>query len=110
VKHTIAVLQDDIDNGMRYSPTNCAIARAANRELFRNDIHVSGGYLDPADRSWHAVLPGTALKFIPAFDHSRRPVEPFKFEIEEIPGPRPRASFGASDFTFTKAGEVVHYA
>jgi hypothetical protein len=89
VKYTIAVLQDDIDKGTPGSSHRCALALAAGRELFRDDITVCGQYLN-ASQEFHAKLPETARTFIPRFD-SGAGVEPFKFEIETVDGPRPFA-------------------
>lgn len=93
MKHVITVLQDDIDNGRRGSATRCAIALAACRDLFWDEVAVSGTYLrgyapGGITTQFHAALPGEARAFIPRFD-SGVPVEPFKFEVEVADGPAP---------------------
>lgn len=94
MKQAIAVLQDDIDNGEPGKVRRCAIALAANRELFRDDIVVSGRYL-MAGTEFYAVLPDSATAFMPRFD-AGMPVEPFKFEVEIIQGPGPGSGFSVS--------------
>jgi hypothetical protein len=82
VKHTITVLQDDIDNGKPGSPGRCAIALAAKRELFLDDVYVNGRSL--MTETEHAAFPLEAIAFVSKFD-TRCPVEPFKFEIDLQP-------------------------
>jgi hypothetical protein len=84
MKYTITVLQDDIDNGKPRSGRDCAIALAAKRELFTDNLWVSAvGIATPAERG---ELPSEARAFIPQFDQ-KLPVEPFKFEIDMEPRP-----------------------
>jgi hypothetical protein len=113
VKHTITVLQDDIDNGKPRSSRDCAIALAAKRELFTDiligstDIWIgSTGFTasnieTPAERG---TLPVEALAFILRFDQGL-PVEPFKFEVDlqpKLPVSYPSFStlWGIEPYTF----------
>lgn len=97
MKRTITVLQDDIDQGCPRAPENCAIARAATRDLadlFADllgenlRVGVAVGHLNVWAGSWQLVytadLPVEARSFIACFDQGL-PVEPFKFEIELLP-------------------------
>jgi hypothetical protein len=90
VKRTVTVLQDDIDNGRKGIPHQCAIARAAKRDLA--DLMGESGFVRATGRlSLHnrpggvgylmGVLPCEAVQFISHFDDDL-PVEPFKFEVE----------------------------
>jgi hypothetical protein len=86
VKHTITVLQDDIDKGKKGDTRECAIALAAKRDLAdllgEDEISVCFGVISMFDAS-HTVchLPHEACIFIKAFDRGQ-PVKPFKFEVE----------------------------
>lgn len=101
MKYTITVLQDDIDNGKPTSSRDCAIALAAKRELFTDNLWVNALGIETFTE--HGTLPSEARAFIPRFD-KKLPVEPFKFEIDMEPrppvmayrGPAADTSFGAS--------------
>lgn len=80
-KHSIAVLQDDIDNGIVASHTECPIARAARRDLQLEDYSVTVDYMRIFLGMNFAPLPHEATTFAQRFD-AGRPVEAFKFEIE----------------------------
>lgn len=82
MRRTVTVLQDDIDNGVPWRSGSCALALAAKRELA--DLPGSGWLVIGAyihAESWQALLPEEAGTFRRDFDH-KRPVEPFKFEID----------------------------
>jgi hypothetical protein len=85
VKRTITVLQDDIDNGVRWDFGKCAIARAATRDLadvVREDtVEVRGTLHFGGLSGMYGLIPLEASKFIANFDYGR-PVEPFKFEVD----------------------------
>jgi hypothetical protein len=97
MKRTITVLQDDIDKGLRNRATQCAIARAAKRDLadlLTGDYtglaaspgcltYYGGSYEKPVHGQ--AKMPVEASAFIHKFDTGDR-VEPFKFEIEITEG------------------------
>lgn len=87
MKHTITVLQDDIDNGIPGSSIRCPEALAANRDLFLDNVRIDGKYL-LAGAEFHALLPAEASNFVRKFDGGCT-VEPFKFEIETVDGLRP---------------------
>ena len=93
MKHTITVLQDDIDNGVPGKPGRCAIALAAKRELFVDYVLVNGFTLSTDTES--GLLPYEAKAFIPRFDQ-KLPVEPFKFEIDMQPRVNPYEALVAS--------------
>ena len=85
MKRTVTVLQDDIDNGRRNSADNCAIALAAKRDLFLENLWVDGVSMTFAG-TWvsgtgTAELPAAARQFVTRFDGNLE-VEPFKFEID----------------------------
>lgn len=84
MKYTITVLQDDIDNGKPTSSRDCAIALAAKRELFTDNLWVNALGIETFTE--HGTLPSEARAFIPRFD-KKLPVEPFKFEIDMEPKP-----------------------
>ena len=90
MKRTITVLQDDIDHGCKRDSDNCAIARAATRDLADlledgASVGVSNTCLtvwgSAANSLYMARLPEKARGFIMAFDAGFFP-PPFKFEIE----------------------------
>jgi hypothetical protein len=81
-KHTITVLQDDIDNGQKRNSRNCAIALAAMRDLNEDMVMVLRRHLNTYSNPEQFLLPAEARMFALQFDMGL-PVEPFKFEIGE---------------------------
>jgi hypothetical protein len=81
-KHTITVLQDDIDNGEPNNVNNCPIARAVKRDLNEDMVMVLRRHLNTYSNPEQFLLPAEARMFALQFDMGL-PVEPFKFEIGE---------------------------
>lgn len=73
----IDVTQDDIDNGIPHSFSNCAIARAVRRRTGIKDIGVSRVVFVNLTE-WQ--LPVGAIDFIRRFDNNE-PVVPQKFKL-----------------------------
>ena len=77
----ITVTQEDIDQGLRQTPTGCAIARAIKRQtgfsavVYPYDIYVTG-----KDISYHQETSGEIQDFIVKWD-VHYPVKPFSFEL-----------------------------
>jgi hypothetical protein len=83
-KHTINVTQEDIDQGKRTSPTQCAVALAMRRET--GNEWVVGEYdMDNFQTNIGVRLPEEARTFIKDFDYGR-PVEPFSFTVDIADG------------------------
>ncbi len=89
MKYTVAVLQDDIDRGVRGSSFGCPVARAVMRDLPGEDLEVVVGscriavYGKNMDLFYDAVTPPSEVAwFIRAYDYHDGEPEPFKFEIE----------------------------
>lgn len=91
MKRTVAVIQDDIDNGVREMSTECPVARAVARDLADLvegspvEVAVTRLYVFALDEQHivrHAwLLPHEVSRFVQRFDRGS-PVQPFKFELE----------------------------
>lgn len=103
MKHTITVLQDDIDNGKPRSSMDCGIALAAKHELFTDNLWVNGLGIETLTE--RGTLPSEARAFISRFDQ-KLPVEPFKFEIDMEPKP-PVMSYRGQDQYYSAYQKLV---
>lgn len=84
----IQINQEDIDNGLKKSCTECPIARAFYRITNIKDFNVTCGtiivFYPPYNRHLHIKIPPEAKEFIYNFDNNM-PVKPFEFEISYEP-------------------------
>ena len=76
----IKVTQEDIDLGVKYNGTKCAVGRAVRRQFDPNcSVVVYSVYNKKSDAI--ASLPASASDFIKDFDDCRH-VKPFEFELD----------------------------
>lgn len=88
MRHTVTVLQDDIDQGEPGSAQKCAVALAVLRDVPAARQRFAG--VGPGSLVWYTGRPGVSCelqvpdevtRFIRQFDFGHQ-VEPFKFEVE----------------------------
>jgi len=80
---TIRVETKHIKHGRRCSLERCPIALAAQEQVDET-TYVGGNCIAFNHGKFVADLPQAAMNFIRLFD-TKQPVEPFVFEIEDIP-------------------------
>lgn len=79
---TIEVTQQDIGDGKQGSIRECAIALAVKRYFPECTVSVdSNSVVITARHSCRILLPGSATKFVRDFDHHKRTVSPFSFDL-----------------------------
>lgn len=76
----VQITEEDIRDGLRYSPRGCAVARAMRRATGR-EVNIAGEWYaiggGPVDRR----LPERIFRFVRHFDAGDH-VEPCEFEVE----------------------------
>ena len=85
MKFQIRVTRDDIRKGVKDSPCNCPIARAAKRVFGTKNVNVSGeaievGYGYGGYETLYLPLPKAGERFVEAFDDGK-PVTPQTFTV-----------------------------
>ena len=80
---TIAVTQQDIDQGVNAGPYKCALALALRRSFGCRECDlVRVTRINAVVRTRVFPLPPEATQFVHDYDH-RRPVQPFSFVIDD---------------------------